>query len=217
MQVEQVCGVGGRVLALLGAEGASGPIGEAVAFGQALAEQVLDQGRQRRGREAEKAGGQLCVEEPPGLGPARQLEYLEILLGRMGHTEAGSLEHPSQPGEVDAVRIDEGHSSWPHQLDEGQMRKVRPLAMELGVEAVHRRGLDLREQLVHGGLGVDPARAGQTAQPFTSPASPPVSSVNQLDSKPRASSSRCGVIGLDATVRRARARRPSPARASQPP
>ena len=71
-----------------------------------------------------------------GQGAAGGQQDVEVLPGGVGHRHARAVEHRGQRGRVHGQGIDQGHLVGPGDLDEGQVRDVRPLGVELGVEAV---------------------------------------------------------------------------------
>ena len=109
---------------------------------------------------AEEPGGDLGVDQVPGHDAARPLEDLEVLAGRVHDARRLAVEQAPQRGDVDDERVDEHDLVPGGQLQEGELRVVGALAVELGVERV---GIDARRLVDEGGelsLGVDPAEAG---------------------------------------------------------
>ena len=100
----------------------------------------------------EEPGHDLGVEDVGGQGATGGEQDVEILPGGVGHRHARAAEHGGQRGRVHGQGIDQGHLVGPGDLDEGQVRDVRPLGVELGVEAVVLLALE----------GVD--ERGQTAR-----------------------------------------------------
>ena len=84
-----------------------------------------------------------------GQGTARGQQDVEVLTGGVGHRLARAVEHVGQGGQVEGQGVDQGHPVGPGDLDEGQVRHVRPLGVELGVEGVvllAQEGFDQRGQ-----------------------------------------------------------------------
>jgi hypothetical protein len=107
---------------------------------------VLDEARQRREPEAEEGGRDLGVEEARRTGAALLAEDLEILLGRMADEQTVAVEHGGERLDVDRERIDHGDLVRRRHLEEGELRKVGLLAMELGIERNRGRARKAIEQ-----------------------------------------------------------------------
>jgi hypothetical protein len=150
-QLEEVVHVGHRVGALVGAEGAAEPIGQAVALGQVHAHVALGQGRQRRQRVAHEPGGELRVEQRPRQHTARQIEHLEVLGGGVHHHHGRSGQGVAEGTEVHRQRIHQDPLVGPGHLHQGQLGVVGLLPVELGVDRVRLDRpelLDQRRELV---------------------------------------------------------------------
>ncbi len=181
----EVGDVGRRVALLAGGERPLHPVGEAVALGQAQAEQPLGEGRERGRGEAEEAGRHLGVEQGRRHDPAGPFEDLEVLVGGMHDAGAGPLEDLAEGGDVDGERVHQGDAPGPGDLHEGELGPVRALPMELGVDPVQRLALQGGHEVLEGGIGADPlarrhlallATHRRRAHPCTNPASSPVTS-----------------------------------------
>jgi len=87
-------------------------------------------------------GRHLGVEEPLRNPPAGSIQYLEVLLGRMGNHGRGGGKQLGERPDVDAQRVDEcdrrwlTRPLWPCQLNQGQVGPVGPLSVKLGVQRV---------------------------------------------------------------------------------
>ena len=71
-----------------------------------------------------------------GATPHAGGEDVEVLSGGVGHGDTGSGEDAGERGGVDGERVDQGHAAGPGELDEGEVRHIGPLGVELGIEAV---------------------------------------------------------------------------------
>ena len=84
----------------------------------------------------EEPGHELGVREPPGNGPAGVGEDVQILLRGVEHRQSGTLEERHQQPHVRGERVDQDQLVVPGQLHESELRVVRALTVELGVERV---------------------------------------------------------------------------------
>ena len=71
-----------------------------------------------------------------GALPHAALDDLEVLLGRVQDGDALAVEDLGERRDVDGQRVDEGDAALPGELEQGEMGKVGPLPVELGVEPV---------------------------------------------------------------------------------
>jgi hypothetical protein len=162
VQVEEVLHVGGGVLALAVAQGPPEPVGQTVTLGWRDPDLALQQRHQRRGAVADEAGRQLGVEHLRRYRTDRMGEHVEILLCGVDHTQRIGREQLLERCDVDRERVDQGEflpvGAAPSHLDERELRKVRALAVELGVEGIAGRGEQCLDEVVEIALSVDPAR-----------------------------------------------------------
>ena len=128
------------------------PIREPVGLGQRDAEHLVDQARQRGRGEAQEPRDDLRVEHDGGHGAAGRHEHVEILRGRVGHRDPGAAEDGGQRSGVDRERVDEGDLVGPGDLNEGEVRDVGALGVELGVEPVELLARELVDQRIEAGL-----------------------------------------------------------------
>jgi hypothetical protein len=100
-------------------------------------------------------------------------EHVEILLCGVDHTQRIGREQLLERCDVDRERVDQHEflpvGAAPSDLDERELRKVRALAVELGVEGIAGRGEQCLDEVVEIALSVDPARRRCVRQ---SPAAP---------------------------------------------
>jgi hypothetical protein len=82
---------------------------------------------------------------------AGRFEDVDVLFGRVGHGDTGPGEDPCQGCGIDGQRVDQGHLVRPAHLNEGQLRIVGALGVELGVECVMRLAGDLVAERVEVG------------------------------------------------------------------
>ena len=92
-----------------------------------------------------------------GHGAAGVGEHVEVLLGGVEHGETRSLEQRHELVHIGGEWIDQRDLIAPRQLHQGQLRVVRPLPVELGVEGVARLGQDLLDDLLQLAAVGDPA------------------------------------------------------------
>jgi hypothetical protein len=64
------------------------------------------------------------------------LHHFEVLLRSVQHGEAAAAQQRCQAAGVDCQRVDQHVRVAPLQLHQGKARKVRPLAVELGIKRV---------------------------------------------------------------------------------
>jgi hypothetical protein len=152
---DQVGDVVRGVLQLLGTQRSPRPVGELVAFFEANAEHLFRQRDERRRRHAEKARRELGVEHARRHGSSRALEHLEILIGGVDHRDGVLAKELRQRHEIDCERIDHRDTVLPGELHERQLREVRALAVELGVDRVVLDAVELDDQALEVGVGVD--------------------------------------------------------------
>ena len=96
MDLEQAIDVGCGVVELGLSERSVEPVGEPVRLRQLHAELALVQRGEGGRRHPEEAGRDLCVEEPLRHGARGELEYFEVLRGRMEDGEGIALHDRSQ-------------------------------------------------------------------------------------------------------------------------
>ncbi len=154
-QLEEVGHVARRVAALRVGERAARPVGQLVALLEADPEQTLDEREQRRRAEADEARGELGVEDGAGRQAARPLQHLQVLVGSVEHGDAVAGEHAGERGDVDGQRVDQRDRVVPGDLEQGEMRVVAPLAVELGVDPVLGRVDELVDEALQLGTGRD--------------------------------------------------------------
>ena len=83
-----------------------------------------------------------------GTVPHALFEDFEVLFCSMDNREARTLQQPSQRRDVDRERVYESDPTLPGELDQGELREIGPLPVELGVERVDLAG----PELVHKGI-----------------------------------------------------------------
>ncbi len=137
VQRQQVLNVGGRVGALLDAQRPARPVGEAVALGEPGAEQLLDGRRQRRRAHPDEARRDLCVEQRASARCRTRVRGSRDPDRRRARpcSPGPASTSPSGSGRRSAdrrARCPPGHAIW----IEREVRPVRALAVELGVERV---------------------------------------------------------------------------------
>ena len=81
-----------------------------------------------------------------------------VLLRGVADHQARAVQQPCQRRHVDGDRVDHRDAAGPRDLYQGEVREVRPLAVELGVEPVGGLVQEPGDQLVEPGAVVDPER-----------------------------------------------------------
>ncbi len=91
-------------------------------------------------------------------------EDVEVLLRGVDHAERVAGEEPAELGHVEVERVDQDQFLLlvralgpPGDLDQCELREVRALSMELGVEGVARHLEQLVDEFDEPVLAVDPA------------------------------------------------------------
>ena len=167
LELQQVCHIAGRVTALVVGERTSQPVGEAVALRCGDPQLGLEQRDQRRRAVAEETGGELGVVHAPWHRTDGVMQYVEILLCRMQHRQYLAVEQQLQGAEVHRQRVHEHDLAGAFDLQQRQLRKVRALAMELGIERIPRRLEQTADELSEFGRVVDPAMSHEGELPVT--------------------------------------------------
>jgi hypothetical protein len=162
---QEVLDVGCRVRALVLRERAAQPVREAVALRQPNAELAFDERRQRRRAVSREAGRQLRVEQLCRHRAARPVEHFDVLRGRVHDDDSRACEYGRERLEFDRERVDERDARAPSHLYQGDVREVRALAVELGVDRDRGFAAEALDERVDSLGRVDPARLHPAVSP----------------------------------------------------
>jgi hypothetical protein len=123
------------------------------------AEAPLQEDSQPRRAQPHEPRGHLRVGKPAGSDAAGPLEYLEVLAGGVHEAQARPVEQRAQAADVNRQRIDLHDVLAGCDLQQGELRVVGPLPVELGVECVCGRATGRLDEGVELALVGDPAEA----------------------------------------------------------